>query len=851
LQTIFNMKKFFIILISIFALYSAEAQTYINDDINNIDYTNPKEYVLGGITISGVQFLDNNILIMLTGLSVGDKITVPGDKISKAIENLWKQGLFGNISVSVVKIHENTIFLDFKIEEKPRLTKFSFTGIKKSEADNIREKIKLTKGDVVTENLLIRTKDIIKEYFIDKGFLFADVNIVQKKDSTEANSMMLSINVDKKSKVKINKINFSGNTPYKSNIIKQIKGKNEFLSDGALKRSMKKTKEKNFFRIFKASKFLNEEFENDKEALINKYNELGFRDASIIHDSVYKFNEKTVNIDLKISEGNRYYFRNINWVGNTKYSDAYLSNILGIKKGDIYNQKLLDSKLFMSQESVDISSLYLDDGYLFFSITPVEVNVDKDSIDLEIRIYEGKQARIKRIIINGNTKTHDNVIMREIRTKPGQLFNRSDIIRSQRELLQLGYFNQETLGVNPKPDPTDGTVDIEYTVEETSSDQIELSGGWGAGRVVGTLGVSFNNFSFKNFLKKGAWSPVPSGDGQKLSLRAQSYGIGYQSYNLSFTEPWFGGKKPNALSFSVYHSIQSNGLAKSDENREAIAINGVSIGLGKRLTWPDDYFTIYHTLGIQNYQVDNYYSSFAFSDGYSNNVNYSILFGRNSIDAPIYPRSGSENVLSVQLTPPFSLLSNKDYSTLTDQEKFKWIEYHKWKFNTSWYTKLAGNLVLNMRSKFGFLGLYNKEVGISPFERFYLGGDGLSGFSLDGREIIALRGYANNTLTPRGSLGYIGGTIYNKYTMELRYPVSLNPMATIFVLGFAEAGNCFVKFNDFNAFQVKRSAGVGVRIFLPMFGLLGLDWGYGFDEIPGVPSANKSQFHFSIGQSID
>ena len=651
--------------------------------------------------------------------------------------------------------------------------------------------------------------------------------------------------------MRVNKINFSGNTPYKSNIVKQFRGKNEFLSEGALRRSMKKTKEKNFFHIFKSSKFLKEEFEKDKETLIDKYNELGFRDASLIHDSVYKFNDKTVNIDLKISEGNRYYFRNINWVGNTKYSDTYLSNILSIKKGDIYNQKLLDSKLYMSQESADISSLYLDDGYLFFSITPVEVNVDKDSIDLEVRIYEGKQARVKRIIINGNTKTHDNVIMREIRTKPGQLFNRSDIIRSQRELLQLGYFNQETLGVNPKPDPTDGTVDIEYKVEETSSDQIELSGGWGAGRVVGTLGVSFNNFSFKNFFKKGAWAPVPSGDGQKLSLRAQSYGVGYQSYNLSFTEPWFGGKKPNALSVSVYHSIQSNGLAKTDDSREAIAINGVTVGLGKRLTWPDDYFTIYHTIGIQNYQVDNYYSSFAFSDGYSNNLNYSILFGRNSIDAPIYPRSGSENVLSLQLTPPFSLFSKKDYSTLTDQEKFKWIEYHKWKFNTSWYTKLAGNLVLNMRSKFGFLGLYNKNVGISPFERFYLGGDGLSGFSLDGREIIALRGYDNNTLTPRGSLGYIGGTIYDKYTMELRYPVSLNPMATIFVLGFAEAGNCFVKFSDFNAFQVKRSAGVGVRIFLPMFGLLGLDWGYGFDEIPGVPTANKGQFHFSIGQSID
>jgi len=845
------MKKLLLPLLCFILFHAVKAQTYINENVNSIDYASPKEYVIGGITFTGAQFLDNNILIMLTGLNVGDTISVPGDKISKAIQNLWKQGLFGNISISVTKIHENTIFLDFKVEEKPRLSKFSFTGIKKSDADNLREKINLTKGDVVSDNMIIKTKTIIKNHFIDKGFLFTEVNITQKKDTLSANSVILNINVEKKSKVKINAINFTGNTPYKSNIIKRFRGHEEFLSEATLKRTMKDTKQKNFFRIFKSSKYVENTYDSDKDKIIQKYNEYGFRDAIIVKDSVYKFDDKSINIDIAISEGSRYYFRNIKWVGNTKYSDTYLSNILGIKAGDVYNQKALDSKLFMSQDGLDISSLYLDDGYLFFSVTPVEVNVDKDSIDLEIRLYEGKQAKIKRVTINGNTKTHDHVIMREIRTKPGQLFNRSDIIRSQRELVQLGYFNQEKLGVNPKPDPTDGTVDIEYTVEETSSDQVELSGGWGAGRVVGTLGVSFNNFSFRNFFKKGAWSPVPSGDGQKLSLRAQSYGVGFQSYNLSFTEPWFGGKKPNALSVSLYHSIQSNGLSKDDEDREAISINGVSVGLGKRLNWPDDYFTIYHTIGIQNYQVDNYYSSFSFSNGYSNNLNYSIIFGRNSIDAPIYPRSGSENVLSLELTPPFSLFSNKDYSTLTDQEKFKWIEYHKWKFNSSWYTKLAGNLVLNMRSKFGFLGLYNRDIGTSPFQRFYLGGDGLSGFSLDGREIIALRGYANNSLTPRGTLGYIGGTIFNKYTMEVRYPVSLNPMATIYVLGFAEAGNCWEKFKDYNAFQVKRSAGVGVRIFLPMFGLLGLDWGYGFDEIPGVPTANKSQFHFSIGQSIE
>ena len=607
--------------------------------------------------------------------------------------------------------------------------------------------------------------------------------------------------------------------------------------------------------IFSSSKFTEEDYEADKIKLIDKFNEQGYRDAKILSDSVYKYDDKSVNIDIAVNQGHRYFFRNITWVGNTKYTAAELNSVLRIKKGDVFNQKVLDANLYMNTDSRDVSSLYLDDGYLFFSLTPVEVQVENDSIDLEIRIYEGKQATINKVTISGNTKTNDNVIIREIRTKPGQLFSRADIIRTQRELAQLRYFDSEKLSVNPKPNAADGTVDIEYVVEEASSDQVELSGGWGAGRIVGTLGLSFNNFSARNLFKKSAWSPLPSGDGQKLSIRAQSNGTYYQSYNASFTEPWLGGKKPNSFSTSIYHSVQTNGYAKDDENRQSIVIEGISFELGQRLKWPDDYFTLYQGINYQVYNIKNY-SSFIFTDGKANNLNYSAVLGRNSIDAPIFPRSGSEISVSLQLTPPYSYAnklfgSDKDYAALSDQEKFKWIEYHKWKINTSVFTKLAGNLVMNTRLKFGFLGLYNREIGVSPFERFYLGGDGLSGYSLDGREVVGLRGYGNYTLTPQNSSGYIGGSMYNKYTFELRYPISLNPMATVFALGFFEGGNCWSKFRDFNPFDVKRSAGLGVRIYLPMFGLLGLDWGYGFDEIPGSTGANKGQFHFSINQSID
>ncbi|MDP4267585.1 MAG: outer membrane protein assembly factor BamA [Bacteroidota bacterium] len=827
-----KLAKSSLLIISLILSYSIKAQL-----INNvIDYSKPQEYEVGGITVSGIQFLDNQAIINLTGIKVGEIIKIPGDKTSKAIENLWKQGLFSEISINASKIQGNLIFLDFALKEMPRLSHFSIKGVKKGEVDDIKDAAKLVKGDVVTDNLKINAITKIKKHYHDKGYYNVQITINQIKDTVISNHVMLDIIIKKNNKVKIHKINFHGN---------------DKINDKKLKRAMKDTKERQPLNVFRSSKFIEEDFKNDKVKLIERYNSDGYRDAVIVSDTFYRHDNKTVDIDIKVNEGRKYYFRNITWTGNTKYSSSELSSVLKIKKGDVYNQTALESNLYMSQDSRDISSLYLDDGYLFFSVTPVEVLVENDSIDLEMRIYEGKQARINKVTITGNNKTNDNVIMREIRTKPGQLFSRADIIRSQRELAQLRYFNAEKLAVNPKPNPADGTVDIEYGVEETSSDQVELSGGWGGGRVIGTLGVSFNNFSAKNFFNKDAWRPLPSGDGQKLSLRAQSNGLYYQSYNASFTEPWLGGKKPNALSTAVYYSIQTNGVSSGDPTRQSITIIGTTVGLGRRLNWPDDFFTLYNDVSYQHYYLDNYLSTFLFSDGVSNNLSFSTSIGRNSVDQPIYPRYGSDISLTFKFTPPYSLFTpNKDYSSLTAQEKYKWIEYHKTDFSASWFTKLIGNLVVNTRTKFGFLGLYDRRIGASPFERYYLGGDGLTGYALDGRTVIGLRGYSNTSLTPSNSTGYIGGTIYNKYTLELRYPISLNPSATIYVLSFLEAGNSWLKFKEFNPFDVKRSAGVGIRLFLPMFGQIGLDWGYGFDNVTGNASAGGSQFHFSIGQTL-
>ncbi|MBT6650934.1 MAG: BamA/TamA family outer membrane protein, partial [Flavobacteriales bacterium] len=539
-------------------------------------------------------------------------------------------------------------------------------------------------------------------------------------------------------------------------------------------------------------------------------------------------------------------FGNISFVGNTVYSSEELIRQLGIESGDIFDQTVLDSRLFGSQEGTDISSLYLDDGYLFFNATPIEVAASDRKIDLEVRVYEGKQARVNKVMIKGNTKTNDHVIMRELRTRPGDLFKRSDIMRSQRELSQMQYFNPEKFDVKIDPDQVRNEVDITYVVEEKSSDQIQLQGGWGAGRIVGSLGLTFANFSTRNIFKKDKWAPLPSGDGQRLSLTASSNGIYYQNYNLSFTEPWLGGKKPTSLSVSLYKSISSNG--QSDEQREAIEITGLTIGLGKRLKYPDDYFTLYNGLNFQQYKLINSQSFFSFRNGFSNNVNYNIKVGRNSTDQIIFPRRGSNFSLSLKVTPPYSMFDGiDDYSSVSDQEKYSWIEYYKWKFKSSWFSAFTDKLVLNTRIEMGLLGAYNNDLGVAPFERFYVGGDGMSGmgYQFDGRELISLRGYGNNTLSPQ-----TGATIYNKYTTELRYAISLNPSSTVYALGFLEAGNAWDKFDNFNPFGVKRSAGFGVRIMLPMIGMMGLDYGWGLDEIPTNPDANGGQFHFSIGQQF-
>lgn len=797
---------------------------------SKIDYSSPKQYEVADIQVTGTRYLDQKVLILLSGLTKGEKIQVPGEAVTEAIHKLWDQGLFSDISIVADRIDGDKIYLNIHLQERPRLSKYALKGVKKSDANDIRESIKLIKGKVVNDNLIVSTENIIKNHYIDKGFLNVEVETETKNDSTLPNSVILDFKVNRKKKVKIGKIIFRGN---------------EEVKNGKLARSMKETKQRRWWRVWKTSKFLEAEYDADKKAVIAKYNQMGYRDARIINDTIYSNRDGSINIEINLEEGRKYYFRNITWTGNTKYPSDVLEKILGIKKGDVYDQSRLEANLFMNPNGRDVSSLYLDDGYLFFNVEPVEVLVVNDSIDLEMRIREGKQATINKVTVVGNTKTNDHVIMREIRTKPGQLFSRSDVIRSQRELSQLGYFNAETLGVEPKPNPADGTVDIVYTVEEKPSDQIELSGGWGAGRIVGTLGVSFNNFSLRNMFKKGAWRPLPAGDGQRLSIRAQSNGLYFQSYNFSFMEPWLGGNKPNAFSLSAYHSVQSNGLQRGNELREAIRITGVSVGLGTRLKWPDDFFLLQGELSYQNYILENYQLISGFNNGNSHTFSLTGTLTRNSIGDPIFPTYGSVISASVELTPPFSAITGLDANSASPAEKYQLIEYHKWKFDVKWYLSLAKNLVFQPKMQFGFLGLYNRDLGISPFERFYIGGDGLSGFGLDGREIIALRGYDNNSLSPS-----FGGTIFTKYSAELRYRISPNPQATVYVLAFAEAGDSWLTFKDFKPFQLKKSAGLGVRIFLPMFGLLGLDYGWRFDDVPGRPDMAPGQFHFSIGQQF-
>jgi outer membrane protein insertion porin family len=833
---------FFIVFLICYAFKGVSQVTPIiaNDAVN---YTTPKEYEIADIRFQTKDNsnLDQNILRLLSGLNKGDKIMVPGDRISNAIEALWKQGLFTGVEVQAERIEGDKIYLVILLEERPRLSRFRFVGVKKNEADDLREQIKLIRGKPVNDNLLVNTRNTVTSFFIDKGYMNVKVDVNTVTDTVPGGGVMMNILVDKNRRVKINRININGN---------------EFVSDSKLKRKMKNTKENPWYSIFTTSKYMEDNFLEDKGKMLSIYFDKGFKDARIVKDSLYKYDAKRINIDIQIDEGRQYFFRNISWVGNVKYTSKQLSDILGIKKGEIYNQATLEQNLFMNAAESDVSSLYMNDGHLFFQVTPVETFVDNDSVDIEMRVYEGKQARINRVTVTGNDKTNDHVVMREIRTRPGQLFRRSDIIRTQRELSQLGYFDPEKMGVNPVPNPQDGTVDIEYKVEEKPSDQLQLSGGWGAGRLIGNLGLAFNNFSARRFLKKNAWRPLPSGDGQRLSINASSTGRAFQSYNLSFTEPWLGGKKPNSLTITAYHSIFGNGAAKNDPTRSLTKNTGLILGYGKRLRWPDDFFTLQQSISFQYYELLNS-TAFDLSNGFANNFSLTTTIARNSIDAPIYPKSGSNISFSVQATPPYSLMGNTPSSELvTKEQRYKWVEFYKVKFDAQWFTPLSRNkntLVLMTRANLGFVGFYNPNKGLSPFERFRYGGTGLSGLTWGaqflGAEIVGLRGYNDGSVSTSQTGG--DAPIYNRYTMELRFPISLNPSATVFALGFLEGGNAWSKFSDFNPFDIKRAGGVGVRVFLPMFGLLGLDYGFRFDDLPGYSSMAKGQFHFIIGQNFN
>lgn len=851
------MKLFRSPLLLFFLIYCSMGfgQTLLDNGQQPIDWSKPKEYNLAGIQVEA-QYTDKNIVRLLSGLTVGDKIQIPGDKISEAIKTLWKQGLFEDVQIYLDKIVGNDVFLKIKVVERPRLSKFSFRGkVKKNDADEIRGKIRFVREKVVTDYTLGYIKNIVRDFYVNKGFYHTQVNITTEEDKTaKTPHVIVYIDVNKGKKVRIKNLNINGNSVVK---------------DWKLRRKMKDSKPFRLYTFWNSGKYLEENLEKDKPTIIEKYNSKGYRDARIVKDSVYFVSKNRVNIDIQIEEGHKFYFGDIKWYGNSKYRSGQLDTILNIKKGDIFDQTLLDQKLFMNPNGYDISSLYMDDGYLFFNVSPQEVNIHNDTIDIDVHMYEGKQATINKVTVMGNTKTNDHVIYREIRTRPGQLFRRSDIIRTQRELSQLGYFDPEKLGVTPTPNPADGTVDIEYKVEEKPSDQVELSGGWGGGRVVGTLGLSFNNFSMRNIFKPSAWSPLPTGDGQKFSIRAQTNGIYYQSYNISFTEPWLGGKKPNSLSVSAFYSLfNANGekkYTKNEEgskilnpNRSTMSIFGGSVGFGKRLKWPDDFFSLY-TEGSYNYYELTNYPYFILTNGFANDFNVKVNISRNSIDAPIFPKNGSNFSFLGQFTPPYSLFNGVNYETASASERYRFIEYQKYKFTAEWYTQLtnkrsseegkeARNLVLRTKIGYGILGWYNRKVGVSPFERYYMGGSGLSGYNnFVAREIVALRGYSDNSLSSAS-----GDPVCARYTMELRYPISLNPQATIFILGFAEAGNTWARYKDFNPFQVKRSAGFGLRVFLPMFGLLGLDYGWGFDKIPGNPSSGngKGQFHFTLGAQL-
>ena len=833
-----------------------------------IDYAHPRKYTVGGVGVEGNQYFSENQILQLSGLREGMEITVPGDDVTGIVRRLVAQKYFEDVAVRIDSVKADSAWVKVVIRERPRVSRWIYTGVKSGEKKDLQERLNLRPGREFSDYVRNTSTDIIKRYYKEKGFNNVKVDTEVTKDSVIRSAIRVNFIVDRGKKIHIKKINFTGNTDVK---------------ERKLAKNMKETHAATWYNFFKSKKFKEKEYQTDRKTVLDAFNEAGYRDARLVRDSVYLIDDKHLNIDMDFDQGKKYYFRNITWTGNSVYPSEVLNNILQIKKGDVYDVVTMEKRLHGGgkENEYDVSKMYKDNGFLFFNVTPVEVNIQNDSIDVEMRISEGKPATLNEVIINGNDLTNERVVRRQLMTRPGYLFSQSDFERSIREIASMGQFDAEAImqygtGYNIIPNQLNNTVDVIYNVTEKPSSQLELSGGWGGNTFVLTAGVSFNNFSTRRMFEKGAWRPVPLGDAQNLAFRFQTNGRYYTNLSASFTEPWLFGKRPTSLSISGYYSRMTDsylaiGILSTDKMFEVFGFNA---GLGTRLKWPDNYFVLYNNLSWQTYKLTNWTNSyFAFNDGISHNLSYTISLSRNSTDQQIYPRTGSEFSASLQLTPPYSLFrkytwgydandnrvklpvdSYKDvnYNTWTSAERYKWIEYHKWKFNATVYTKLIGDLVLMTRAQFGYLGYYNRNWGYSPFENFQVGGDGMSGYMTYGAEIISLRGYEDYSLTPRKMTPYsrnyesYAGNVYDKFTVELRYPVILQPQSTIFVLAFLEGGNCWSDIREFNPFQIKRSAGVGVRVFLPMIGLLGVDWGWGFDDAVN----GGSQFHFVLGQQF-
>lgn len=871
------------LLLAFFALIAgtissvATAQTQ-NDTIYNpkIVYTGmPQKYEIAGMKVTGVENYEDYIIIGYSGLSVGQRIDIPGDEIKAAAKRFWRQGLFSKIQIKVEKICGDKVWLEFALRQQPRISDITYNGMKKGERDEIKQRLGLMKGNQFTPNIASRAEKIIEKYYQDKGFKNAEVSVTQREDLSNENEVIVDINVNRNEKVKVHKIYIDGN---------------EVLDDGKLKRVMKKTNEKNsLIKIFSQKKFVPTDYETDKGLIIQKYNELGYRDARIVADSVVNYDENTVDVYLTVEEGNQYFISDIKWVGNTLYNSEVLDEVLGMKKGDVYNQKLLNKRIAEDDDAV--SNLYMNRGYLFFNLVPIENNIQSDSIALEMRVMEGPQARINKVVINGNDRLYEKVVRRELRVKPGQLFSKSDLMRSAREIAQTGHFDPEKMDIRPEPNEDNGTVDILFNLESKANDQIEFSAGWGQTGIIGKLSLKFTNFSINNLFHPSSYKGIiPQGEGQTFTISAQTNAKYYQAYSVSFFDPWFGGKRPNSFSVSAFYSRQTGinssyynsnytnylynygygygygygnnygyGNSYTYENsydpNKYLQMGGLTVGFGKRLNWPDDYFTLSSELSYQWYSLKNWDYLYYMNNGVSNSIILGLTLARNSIDNPLYTRSGSDFSLSMHMTPPASLFGKKDWKALSQEntvdskkEMYKWIEYWKLKFKSRTYTPLTDvdgkwTLVLMTRADIGLLGSYNKYLK-SPFETFYVGGDGMSGSYTYASETIALRGYDNGALTPYSKEGYA----YTRYCLELHFPFMLQASTTIYGLAFVEGGNAWTSVSEFQPFNLKRSAGAGVRIFLPMVGMMGIDWAYGFDKVYGEKGGGH--FHFVLGQEF-